>query len=78
MELQRDISLARNQLHVGRTLNVLVEGTSEGISVGRCYRDAPEIDGFVLMRGEWPVGQMVKAEIERAMEYDLQGRVLSA
>nr|MBC7246037.1 30S ribosomal protein S12 methylthiotransferase RimO [Chloroflexota bacterium] len=77
MELQRGISLTRNQMQVGRTLNVLVEGFGDGLSVGRCYRDAPEIDGYVLMRGEWPVGQMVKAKIERALEYDLEGRVLS-
>jgi ribosomal protein S12 methylthiotransferase len=77
MELQRDISLARNQMQIGRTLKVLVEGAGQGISVGRCYRDAPEIDGYVLMRGEWPVGQMVKVEIEHAMEYDLEGQVLS-
>jgi len=78
MELQRDVSLSRNQIQLGRTLDVLIEGAGQGISVGRCYRDAPEIDGYVLMRGEWPVGQMVKAEIERAMDYDLEGRVLSA
>jgi ribosomal protein S12 methylthiotransferase len=76
MELQRNISLASNQRQVGRTLDVLVEGVGDGLSVGRCYRDAPEIDGYVLMRGEWPVGQMVKAKIERALEYDLEGRVL--
>ena len=78
MELQREISLNRNQAQVGRTLDVLVEGAGQGISVGRSYRDAPEIDGFVLMPGEWPVGTMVKARIELAMEYDLEGRVLSS
>ncbi len=76
MELQRGISLERNLLQVGRTLDVLVEGAEQSISVGRCYRDAPEIDGYVLMDGQCPVGQMVQARIERAMEYDLQGRVL--
>ncbi|MGC8787556.1 MAG: 30S ribosomal protein S12 methylthiotransferase RimO [Anaerolineae bacterium] len=77
MELQRSISLARNQTQVGRTLDVLIEGAGDGLSVGRCYRDAPEIDGYVLMHGEWPVGQMVKAKIVRALEYDLEGQVLS-
>jgi len=77
MELQRGISLVRNQLQVGRTLDVLVEGAEQGISVGRCYRDAPEIDGYVLLSGEWPVGQMVRARVEHAMEYDLEGLVLA-
>jgi ribosomal protein S12 methylthiotransferase len=78
MELQRSISLGRNRLQVGRTLDVLVEGAEQGISVGRCYRDAPEIDGYVLMDGEWPAGQMVRARIEGATEYDLQGCVLGS
>jgi ribosomal protein S12 methylthiotransferase len=75
MEVQRQISLHRNQAQVGRTLDVLIEGMDQQLSIGRCYRDAPEIDGYVLLEGEWPVGQMVQARIERALEYDLQGRV---
>ena len=77
MELQRGISLACNQTQVGRTLDILVEGAEGGITVGRSYRDAPEIDGYVLLSGEWPIGQMVKARIERALEYDLHGRVVN-
>jgi ribosomal protein S12 methylthiotransferase len=76
MELQRGVSLQRNRLQVGRMLSVLVEGTGEGMTVGRCYRDAPEIDGYVLLRGEWEAGNMVRAHIEQAMEYDLVGNVL--
>jgi ribosomal protein S12 methylthiotransferase len=75
MSMQRDISLARNQMQVGRTLDVLVEGTEAELSVGRSYRDAPEIDGYVLLSGHWPVGRMLKARIEGALEYDLRGQV---
>jgi len=77
MSLQRGISLARNQLQVGRVLDVLVEGSGEGISVGRTYRDAPEIDGYVLVDGTWPVGGLIEVQIEGALEYDLRGRVLA-
>ncbi|MEZ4518644.1 MAG: 30S ribosomal protein S12 methylthiotransferase RimO [Chloroflexota bacterium] len=35
MELQQQISLARNQAQVGRVLPILVEGYGDGISVGR-------------------------------------------
>jgi ribosomal protein S12 methylthiotransferase len=76
MSLQRGISLARNQVQVGRTLDVLLEGAEAGLCVGRSYRDAPEIDGYVLLSGQWPVGQWVKARIDRALEYDLAGRVI--
>ncbi len=52
MELQQTISLQINQSYVGQTLDVLVEGFNNGIAVGRSYRDAPEIDGLVLIEPE--------------------------
>ncbi|MFN2187740.1 MAG: TRAM domain-containing protein, partial [Candidatus Promineifilaceae bacterium] len=74
MELQQRISLEKNQQLVGRTLPVLFEGLGDGISIGRSYRDAPEIDGLVIVPGEIPVGQMVPIQIDGAMVYDLTGR----
>jgi ribosomal protein S12 methylthiotransferase len=73
MELQQGISLTRNQQMIGRVLKVLVEGQSEGLSVGRSYRDAPEIDGLVLVEGKLPIGKMLPVRITAAMEYDLVG-----
>lgn len=74
MELQQAISLARNQAQVGRTLPVLIEGHGDGLSVGRTYRDAPEIDGLVLIPGELPLGELIPVTIDGAMTYDLTGR----
>ena len=76
MALQQDISLERNQSQVGRTLDVIVEGHGDGLSVARSYRDAPEIDGMVLLPGDLPVGEMLAARITGAMEYDLIGEVV--
>ena len=73
MALQQPISLAKNQALVGRTLDVLVEGHGDGISVGRSYRDAPEIDGLVIVPGELPLGEIVPVHIDGAMAYDLTG-----
>ena len=73
MELQQQISLEVNQAQIGRRLDVLVEGQGDGLSIGRSYRDAPEIDGLVLIAGELPSGEMVPARITGAMEYDLVG-----
>jgi ribosomal protein S12 methylthiotransferase len=73
MELQQKISLEKNQEFVGRTLPVLIEGFGDGISVGRSYRDAPEIDGLVIVPGELPVGEIVPIRIDGAMAYDLTG-----
>ena len=75
MELQQRISLQKNQQHVGKTLKVLVEGNGDGLSLGRSYRDAPEIDGMVIIEGEAPVGEMVPVRISGAMAYDLSGTV---
>jgi len=50
------------------------DASGEGaISVGRCYRDAPEIDGMVLIEEPLEAGRMVQVQITGAMEYDLVG-----
>lgn len=82
MALQQGISLAKNQALVGKTLDVLVEGhgvgededgqmASDTISLGRSYRDAPEIDGYVLIEGELPIGEIVPVRVSGATTYDL-------
>lgn len=73
MQLQQGISLQINQALVGRTLGVLVEGRDKKISIGRSYRDAPEIDGLVFIEGNARVGEMVPVKITGAMAYDLSG-----
>ena len=73
MELQQNISLQVNQSYVGKTLDVLVEGYGDGLSIGRSYRDAPEIDGMVLVEGKEKVGEIVPVKITGAMVYDLAG-----
>ncbi len=73
MEAQQSISLQKNQSFIGKTLDVLVEGQGDGISLGRTYRDAPEIDGMVIIESEVPVGEMVPVRITGAMPYDLSG-----
>jgi ribosomal protein S12 methylthiotransferase len=73
MELQQSISLQINQSLVGQTLDVLVEGFDKGISIGRSYRDAPEIDGLVFAEGRAEIGRIVPVRISGAMAYDLTG-----
>jgi ribosomal protein S12 methylthiotransferase len=76
MALQQTISLERNQSLVGRNLDVLIEGQGDGISVGRSYRDAPEIDGLVIIEGHVPVGDLIPVRITGAMAYDLTAIVV--
>ncbi len=73
MTLQQQISLEKNQAFVGKTLSALVEGVDKGISICRSYRDAPEIDGMVVVEGVLPVGEIVPIRITGAMAYDLTG-----
>jgi ribosomal protein S12 methylthiotransferase len=73
MSLQQNISLHINQSFVGKTLDVLVEGCNDGLTIGRSYRDAPEIDGLILAKGQAEVGHIVRVKISEAMTYDLSG-----
>ncbi len=77
MALQQDISLASNQRLVGKVLDVLFEGQGDGLSMGRTYRDAPEIDGLVIVEGEAPPGALLPVRITGAMPYDLSGILVS-
>lgn len=73
MEIQQNISLQINQAYVGKQLDVLIEGNDKGLSIGRSYRDAPEIDGLVIVDGKQPVGEIIPVKITGAMTYDLNG-----
>lgn len=75
MLAQQEISATLNQRWVGRRLQVLLEGTGDGLTVGRSYRDAPEIDGLVLIPETLEPHCMVTVEITEATEYDLIGRL---
>jgi ribosomal protein S12 methylthiotransferase len=75
MALQQPISLSKNQTLIGQTLDVLIEGQGDGLALGRTYRDAPEIDGLVMVKDEaLPVGGFVPVKITGALEYDLVGK----
>ncbi len=77
MALQQRISLEVNQTFVGRTLDVLTEGQGDGLSVGRSYRDAPEVDGMVILEEPAAIGQLLPVRITGALAYDLTGTVVS-
>ncbi len=73
MELQQQISLEKQQQFIGRCLDVLIEGRAEGLSIGRSYRDAPEIDGLVFVEGDLTIGEIRRVQIDSALPYDLKG-----
>ena len=73
MQKQAAISAAKLQAKIGLEYQVLIdEVTTEG-AVGRCYADAPEIDGNVYLTDEFDVqpGDLIWAQIIHADEHDL-------
>ncbi len=77
MEEQAVISYEINQLLIGSTQEVLIEGKSDRPDyphVGRCRRQAPDIDGITYLKGEnLKSGAFVQCRITSATEYDLFG-----
>jgi ribosomal protein S12 methylthiotransferase len=80
MESQQEISAEIFQSKVGREIDVLVDSIDleNEEAVARSPWDAPEIDGNVFLPGETSLkpGDMVRARIIEAEEYDLVGEVI--
>jgi ribosomal protein S12 methylthiotransferase len=81
MRQQQKIAAARSRAFVGRELHMLIEGAGEDddgnpVAAGRTYREAPEVDGLVIARGEAVAGERVRVRIEQSAGYDLFGRIL--
>lgn len=76
MEAQQNISLQINQSYVGKTLQVLTESHDHGMTLGRSYRDAPEVDGQVIIEGVHQLGTILPVRISGALAYDLTGTLL--
>lgn len=71
MKVQQGISLRKNEAWVGQDIKVLIDENRDGWSVGRSFRDAPEIDGLVFVEGEYGPGSLVTAKLTEATPYDL-------
>ncbi len=79
MELQQEISLEKCQDMIGRTVLVMIEGkvADENAYVGRTYRDAPGVDGYIFINTDQELmsGDFVHARVTGALEYDLMGEL---
>ncbi|MCX7610110.1 MAG: 30S ribosomal protein S12 methylthiotransferase RimO [Ignavibacterium sp.] len=78
MEIQSEISYEKNRTFVGKTLKVLVESKESDYYVGRSYRDAPEVDGEVLLTSNKKIkfGNFYDVKIFDCDEYDLYGELI--
>ncbi|MCO5966804.1 30S ribosomal protein S12 methylthiotransferase RimO [Actinoallomurus soli] len=65
--LAEELTAQRAEERIGSTVEVLVEEPGEG----RAAHQAPEIDGVVTLKGDAPVGRIVRARVVEAMGVDL-------
>jgi len=77
-DLQQDISLEKNELFIGKKLKVVIDKSSEKVSVGRTEFDSPEIDNIVHVQGEAEVGSFVNVKIKKVNEYELIGEIVKS
>lgn len=79
MELQQEIVFDNEDKMVGRVVTVLIEGkvVDENAYVGRTYKDAPNVDGYIFVHTDEELlsGDFVKVKVTGAVEYDLIGEI---
>lgn len=73
--LQRQISRNINATIVGQDLPVLIERrVGEGVYLGRSYREAPDVDPKIIVRGDGlSPGDFTNVKITSAYAFDLAG-----
>ncbi|KMT65148.1 30S ribosomal protein S12 methylthiotransferase RimO [Catenovulum maritimum] len=79
MQLQQEISEERLKTRVGKIYDILIDEVDEEGAIGRCFADAPEIDGLVYLNYETQLnpGDVVKAKIIASDEYDLWAETIN-
>ncbi|GBD86809.1 ribosomal protein S12 methylthiotransferase RimO [bacterium BMS3Abin03] len=74
MEIQKEISLKNNSEFVGKELKILLEAVEGDFYIGRSYRDAPDVDGEVLIplkNNNLTIGNFYNTRVYDYNEYDL-------
>ena len=79
MSVQQKVSASIMAARIGREIDVIVDEVDDEGAIGRSQWDAPEIDGSVFLNGEDDVkpGDIVRARVVHADEYDLWGEKVS-
>lgn len=81
MEIQKEISQSKNDEMLGKKIKVIIDGKEGDFYVGRSERDAPEVDGEVLIDAQnisLSIGEFYSAEIYDCNEYDLFAKLSQA
>ncbi len=79
MELQQEIAFEKAEAMAGQILYCIIEGRlpEDGVYMGRTYRDAPGVDGYIFIRTEATLmtGDFVWARVTGSHDYDLIGEL---
>ena len=80
MELQQEIAFEKAEDMTGQELTVMIEGkvADENAYVGRTYKDAPGVDGYLFLNTDETLmsGDFVRVRVTGAAEYDLIGELI--
>jgi ribosomal protein S12 methylthiotransferase len=80
MELQEEVIFDKNETLIGMETFAFIEGkvADENAYIGRTYRDAPNVDGYIFINTEEELmtGDIVKVKVIGAYEYDLIGEII--
>ena len=80
MELEQEIIFDQNEALKGQEIWAFIEGrvADENAYVGRTYRDAPGVDGYIFINTDEELmsGAFVKVKVTGAYEYDLIGEII--
>lgn len=78
MEVQQEISYAKNQDYIGKELMVLIDKIEAGRYIARTEFDSVEVDNEVIINTEedLPIGDFVKVRITKAYDYDLEAELV--
>ncbi|NLA10885.1 MAG: 30S ribosomal protein S12 methylthiotransferase RimO [Firmicutes bacterium] len=81
LRLQQEVALQFHRTLIGKSCTALVEGPAGRggpLYRGRCYHQAPEVDGALYFRSPRPLlpGSLVRVRITAASPYDLYGTAL--
>ncbi|MFW5981517.1 MAG: radical SAM protein, partial [bacterium] len=76
MQAQQEIAFNNNQKYIGQELEVIIDEINKDTALGRTQYDAPEIDNQVYIPAtDFSVGEIIRANIKEAYEYDLIGEL---
>ncbi|MBN2209718.1 MAG: 30S ribosomal protein S12 methylthiotransferase RimO [Candidatus Coatesbacteria bacterium] len=82
MQLQARISHEKNAALVGRELDAIIDQAMPGkrgrapLLIGRTRGQAPDVDGVVRIKGDASAGDIVRAIVTSADEYDLEAELV--